>query len=197
MDYWEGVPQAEVLDGSWVGPDSPREGSRMPRRSPVILKQRAVTTHSAGQADPGTADSTSRKRQSREGTKVVQPLFLGKIINYFENYDPSDTVALHEAYGHAAVLSTCVLILAILHHLYFYHVQCAGMRLRVAMCHMIYRKALRLSNVAMGKTTTGQIVNLLSNDVNKFDQMMGTWWARIVLLPEPCTVPAAQAAFDQ
>nr|XP_036880742.1 multidrug resistance-associated protein 4 [Manis javanica] len=106
-----------------------------------------------------------------EVIKVIQPIFLGKIINYFENYDPSDSVALHEAYAYAAVLTACTLVLAILHHLYFYHVQCAGMRLRVAMCHMIYRKALRLSNVAMGKTTTGQIVNLLSNDVNKFDQV--------------------------
>ncbi|XP_057563578.1 ATP-binding cassette sub-family C member 4 isoform X2 [Hippopotamus amphibius kiboko] len=106
-----------------------------------------------------------------ESTRVVQPIILGKIIGYFENYDATDSAALYEAYGYAGVLSACTLVLATLHHLYFYHVQCAGMRLRVAMCHMIYRKALRLSNVAMGKTTTGQIVNLLSNDVNKFDQV--------------------------
>ncbi|XP_019827194.2 ATP-binding cassette sub-family C member 4 isoform X2 [Bos indicus] len=106
-----------------------------------------------------------------ESTRVVQPIILGKIIGYFENYDPSDSAALYEAHGYAGVLSACTLVLAILHHLYFYHVQCAGMRLRVAMCHMIYRKALRLSNSAIGKTTTGQIVNLLSNDVNKFDQV--------------------------
>ena len=67
-------------------------------------------------------------------------IILGKIIGYFENYDPSDSAALYEAHGYAGVLSACTLVLAILHHLYFYHVQCAGMRLRVAMCHMIYRK---------------------------------------------------------
>ncbi|KAM4788291.1 ATP-binding cassette sub-family C member 4 isoform 4-T4 [Cyanocitta cristata] len=106
-----------------------------------------------------------------ETLKIIQPIFLGKIINYFEKYDSSNEVDLNSAYRYAGALSVCTLILAIMHHLYFYHVQRAGMKLRVAMCHMIYRKALRLSNVAMAKTTTGQIVNLLSNDVNKFDQV--------------------------
>uniref|UniRef100_A0A803WEM7 Multidrug resistance-associated protein 4 n=1 Tax=Ficedula albicollis TaxID=59894 RepID=A0A803WEM7_FICAL len=103
-----------------------------------------------------------------ETLKIVQPIFLGNIISFFENYDAS---SLNVAYCYAGALSVCTLILAIMHHLYFYHVQRAGMKLRVAMCHMIYRKALRLSNAAMAKTTTGQIVNLLSNDVNKFDQV--------------------------
>uniref|UniRef100_A0AC11CYY7 Uncharacterized protein n=1 Tax=Ovis aries TaxID=9940 RepID=A0AC11CYY7_SHEEP len=107
----------------------------------------------------------------QEGTRVVQPIFLGKMVSYIENYNSSDSAALHEAYGYAAGLSACVLVWAVLHHLYFYHIQRAGMRLRVAMCHMIYRKSLHLSSSAMGKTTTGQIVNLMSNDVNRFDQV--------------------------
>ncbi|KAI4538922.1 hypothetical protein MG293_011189 [Ovis ammon polii] len=106
-----------------------------------------------------------------EGTRVVQPIFLGKMVSYVENYDPSDSAALQEAYGYAAGLSACVLMWAVLHHLYFYHMQRVGMRLRVAMCHMIYRKALRLSSSAMRKTTTGQVINLMSNDVNRFDQV--------------------------
>ncbi|KAL1021945.1 hypothetical protein UPYG_G00020230 [Umbra pygmaea] len=106
-----------------------------------------------------------------EVIKVIQPVFLGKVIQYFESYDPNDMDALYAALGFAAGVSLTTLILAIMHHLYFYHVQRAGMKIRVAMCHMIYRKALSLSSTAMGKTTTGQIVNLLSNDVNKFDEV--------------------------
>ncbi|XP_065757880.1 ATP-binding cassette sub-family C member 4-like [Muntiacus reevesi] len=106
-----------------------------------------------------------------EGTKVVQPIFLGKMVSYVENYDPANSAALHEAYAYTAGLSACVLVWAVLHHVYFCHIQRVGMRLRVAVCHMIYRKSLCLSSSAMGKTTTGQIVNLLSNDVNRFDQV--------------------------
>ena len=62
------------------------------------------------------------------------------MISYVENYDPNDSAALHGAYGYAAGLSACVLVWAVLHHLYFYHMQRVGMRLRVAVCRMVYRK---------------------------------------------------------
>lgn len=76
----------------------------------------------------------------QEVIKVIQPFLLGKIIEYFERYDPDNTAAVYEAYSYAAGISFSTIGLATLNHLYFYHVQRAGMKIRVAMCHMIYRK---------------------------------------------------------
>ncbi|XP_069457987.1 ATP-binding cassette sub-family C member 4-like isoform X1 [Ovis canadensis] len=104
-----------------------------------------------------------------ETFRVLLPTYFEDLLTYFQNYDPSDSGAVFKAYGYTAVLNVCLVIWAILVHFFFYYVQRIGMRLRVAVCHMIYRKTLRLSNSAIGKTTTGQIVNLLSNDVNRFD----------------------------
>lgn len=76
----------------------------------------------------------------QETIKVLQPVILGKVIQYFENYDPNNMTALYETLGYACALSICTIGLALLHHLYFYHVQRVGMKIRVAMCHMIYKK---------------------------------------------------------
>ncbi|XP_060072940.1 ATP-binding cassette sub-family C member 4-like isoform X1 [Ylistrum balloti] len=101
-----------------------------------------------------------------EGTKVVQPLLLGQLIRYFT---PESTVSERDAYLYAMGVSLCAIVLAVSHHPYFFGVQRIGMQMRVACCSLLYRKSLRLSNTALGQTTTGQIVNLMSNDVNRFD----------------------------
>ncbi|KAM6893505.1 ATP-binding cassette sub-family C member 4-like [Xenentodon cancila] len=107
-----------------------------------------------------------------EVIKVLQPLLLGQIIQYFENYDPDDQRSLYMVYGYAAAMSVSTFGVTMLQHLFYYNVQRTGMKVRVAMCHMIYKKALCLSSDSMGRTTTGQVVNLLSNDVKHFDEII-------------------------
>lgn len=95
---------------------------------------------------------------------MIQPVFLGKMIIYFENYDPEDEVALYEALGYAAGLSVTAILLTLIHHLYFYHVQRTGMKIRVAMCHMIYKKVGKKVTVPVigEQTCAGCLLNLCS-----------------------------------
>lgn len=80
----------------------------------------------------------------KEAIKVFQPLLLWNIIHYFENYDPEDQKGLIMAYVYASALSLSAFGLTILQHLYYYTVLRLGMKIRVALCHMIYRKVGRL-----------------------------------------------------
>lgn len=87
-----------------------------------------------------------------------------------------------------------------------YHI---GMKVRVAVCSLIYRKvnwieysivpyktdkiylvfdrwtkALKLSQTALGETAPGKVVNLLSNDVNRFDRVsmfLNSMWSAPLL----------------
>ncbi|CAG9860399.1 unnamed protein product [Phyllotreta striolata] len=47
--------------------------------------------------------------------------------------------------------------------------QRVGMRARVAVCSLMYRKVLKLNHKSLGQTAIGQVVNLMSNDVQRFD----------------------------
>ncbi|KAJ8031340.1 Multidrug resistance-associated protein 4 [Holothuria leucospilota] len=98
--------------------------------------------------------------------KMGQPILLGIFVQYF-NEESNITTA--QAYLCAIGMSVCAMGITILHHPSFFISSRVGMRIRVAVSALVYRKALRLSNTALGKTTVGQLVNILSNDVNRFD----------------------------
>ncbi|XP_031625002.1 probable multidrug resistance-associated protein lethal(2)03659, partial [Contarinia nasturtii] len=46
-----------------------------------------------------------------------------------------------------------------------------SMRIRIALSSLIYRKILRLSQSALSKTSSGKLVNLLSNDIQRFGSL--------------------------
>ncbi|XP_015433210.1 PREDICTED: multidrug resistance-associated protein 4 [Dufourea novaeangliae] len=100
--------------------------------------------------------------------KVLQPYVLGLLIWHF---DPRATSTASEAYSYASVVMILALIGAlIVHHSNFGLMQ-VGMRMRIACSSLMYRKILRLSKSSTNVTTPGQIINLMSNDVSRFEQL--------------------------
>ena len=87
-----------------------------------------------------------------------------------EYWTPGSRMTLRDAYLYAAGVILCSAVYTLIHHPYYFGVVHTGMKIRVAASSLLYRKALKLSNSALGQTTVGQMVNLLSNDVNRFDQ---------------------------
>ncbi|XP_013195380.2 ATP-binding cassette sub-family C member 4 isoform X2 [Amyelois transitella] len=44
-----------------------------------------------------------------------------------------------------------------------------GMKLRIATSSLMFRKIMRMNNASLGETAAGKVVNLLSNDLQRFD----------------------------
>ncbi|XP_028129811.2 probable multidrug resistance-associated protein lethal(2)03659 [Diabrotica virgifera virgifera] len=105
--------------------------------------------------------------------KLSQPLLLKKLIEY---YEPNQTsVTLTEAYIYSLFIVLCSLFYVIFCHSFHLSLQHLGMKIRIACCSLIYRKSLKLSKKALVNTTIGQMINLLSNDVNRFDNLFRYW----------------------
>ncbi|KAF2896736.1 hypothetical protein ILUMI_09443 [Ignelater luminosus] len=100
--------------------------------------------------------------------KMSQPLALSMLLSCYS--EESGTIQQNEALLYAGIIVSGSLGNALAAHWYSLSLQHFGMKVRVACCSLIYRKSLRLSRNAVEKATVGQMVNLLSNDVNRFDK---------------------------
>ena len=84
---------------------------------------------------------------SQEAIKLLQPVLLGYLLRFFETYDPNDSHGLELAYYYALSMSLCLFGLVVAHHMLFFNNQKAGMKIRVAMCNVIYRKVSLLDGL--------------------------------------------------
>lgn len=100
--------------------------------------------------------------------RVAQPLFLGGLVSYFS---PDQTeISEREAYGYAAGVIICALIPVITFHPFILFIFQIGMKLRIGCSCLIYNKSLKLTkSTTAGEGLNGKILNLLTNDVGKFD----------------------------
>ncbi|KAG5332701.1 L259 protein, partial [Acromyrmex heyeri] len=97
--------------------------------------------------------------------RVMQPLLVGQMLLYFNTMGVDKSYA----YGCAVGVILCSALNVFVIHPYMMGILHMGMKVRVACCSLIYRKTLKMTRTALGETTIGQAVNLLSNDVNRFD----------------------------
>uniref|UniRef100_A0A8B9MIS4 Cystic fibrosis transmembrane conductance regulator n=1 Tax=Accipiter nisus TaxID=211598 RepID=A0A8B9MIS4_9AVES len=102
-----------------------------------------------------------------EVTKSVQPLLLGRII---ASYDPDNSDERSIAYYLGIGLCLLFLVRTLLIHPAIFGLHHIGMQMRIAMFSLIYKKILKLSSRVLDKISTGQLVSLLSNNLNKFDE---------------------------
>ncbi|XP_050309948.1 ATP-binding cassette sub-family C member 4-like [Anthonomus grandis grandis] len=95
------------------------------------------------------------------------PIYIMRVFNYFQK--DQSRISKEEAYFFATGIMLCSLIVMMIFHPYMMSAMHLGMRVRVACCSLIYRKALRIRITSLGGETVGNTVNLMSNDVNRFD----------------------------
>ncbi|CAG9836011.1 unnamed protein product [Diabrotica balteata] len=103
-----------------------------------------------------------------EGIRMSQPFLISKLLKVYEEIPTEES--MNDIYLYAGLIIVTSFLNVILVHRFNLAVMQIGMKMRIASCSLIYRKSLKLSKSALAETTIGQMVNLLSNDVGRFDQ---------------------------
>jgi ATP-binding cassette subfamily C (CFTR/MRP) protein 4 len=99
----------------------------------------------------------------------LQPLCLKQFLEY---YDPQqNNITKRQAWLLASGIISLNLLRVLYFHQFYLEFASLGMKVRVACSSLMYRKYLKLKREACQKYTLGQMVNLLSNDVDRFQEV--------------------------
>lgn len=111
----------------------------------------------------------------------VQVLAVREVVIYVEA--GGEGYEWWHGYAAAAVLTCSNITISIVNHTMYFNGFRMGMHLRTALSLLIFDKSLKISMSAFAQTTTGQMVNLISSDITKFDcpDYQSVWSAPLLL----------------
>lgn len=100
---------------------------------------------------------------------MIQPLCLGRLVEYFAQKKGHETITLSEAYAYASgIVATTAFMLCTFHPYMFYALN-GSCKLRVACGGLIYKKALKILKASAEEGQNGKIINILSSDLSRFE----------------------------
>ncbi|XP_075974237.1 multidrug resistance-associated protein 1-like [Anticarsia gemmatalis] len=96
----------------------------------------------------------------------ASPELLKLLIGFVEGNEP-----VWRGYLYAVAMFVCASIQTVLLGQTYIKTCIVGVKIKSALNSMVYRKALSLSNEARKKSTVGEIINLMSTDVDRFSDL--------------------------
>lgn len=100
--------------------------------------------------------------------RILQTLALGELMIYYTS--SNHEVSKEQAYVYATAIAGLSIFHMLTMHILFIRLYYLGINMIVATSSLIYQKSLRLSRSALNDYSAGNIVNLLSNDISRFEK---------------------------
>eukprot|EP00210_Caulerpa_lentillifera_P007441 g7111.t1 len=113
--------------------------------------------------------------------RLSGPLLLRQFLLWIEDYN-EDRAEYYEGWLWGLLLSTSGFVYMLIHHRYVWQGAIIGYRAKFSLIALVHEKLLRLSSSMISKLTAGHIVNLVSNDVKRFE-MTFILWLYIIIGP--------------
>ncbi|KAG0347607.1 hypothetical protein BG004_007368 [Podila humilis] len=102
----------------------------------------------------------------------TQPVLLREMLKFLISYKTNDPQPLYRGYTIAVLMLVCSLAQTTVLHQYFHLCFRTGMHIRAGLVTAVYQKSLRLSNSARQEFTVGEIVNHMSIDANRVQDLV-------------------------
>eukprot|EP01029_Cantina_marsupialis_P002872 TRINITY_DN1275_c0_g1_i3.p1 TRINITY_DN1275_c0_g1~~TRINITY_DN1275_c0_g1_i3.p1 ORF type:complete len:1312 (+),score=504.07 TRINITY_DN1275_c0_g1_i3:63-3998(+) len=99
------------------------------------------------------------------------PVCLSYILDYVEDEKYDEWKGIKKGYWYCFALFCCQIIQFFFVNQYFHIMFRLGMHVRIGIISLIYKRSLSISSSSKQQSSTGKIVNLMSNDATRLDAL--------------------------